>query len=74
MRIQKQLALKNNVKTELKRQYNSLSKMLIKEKQFAEKIRSYDLIPEDLRETLIAYHEREIESTEKRLGKLEKYK
>ena len=74
MKIRKSLAYKRNIRMELKRQYNDLSKSLIKEKQVAAQLQSYDVLPEDLRETLITFHEKSIVNTEKRLSKLDKYK
>ena len=74
MKIRKSLAYKRNIRMELKRQYNDLSKSLIKEKQVTSQLQSYDILPEDLRETLLAFHEKSIVNTEKRLSKLDKYK
>ena len=74
MKIRKSLAYKRNIRMELKRQYNDLSKSLIKEKQVTAQLQSYDVLPEDLRETLITFHEKSIVGTEKRLSKLDKYK
>ena len=73
MNIRKSLAYKRNIRMELKRQYNDLSKSLIKEKQVTSQLQSYDILPEDLRETLLAFHEKSIVNTEKRLSKLDKY-
>ena len=74
MNIRKSLAYKRNIRMELKRQYNDLSKSLIKQKQEAAQLQGYDVLPEDLRETLITFHEKSIVNTEKRLSKLDKYK
>ena len=74
MNIRKSLAYKRNIRMELKRQYNDLSKSLIKEKQATAQLQSYDVLPEDLRETLITFHEKSIVNIEKRLRKVDKYK
>ena len=74
MKIKKSLEYKRNVRMELKRQYNALSKSLIKEKQMTAQLDNYDLLPEDLRESIKAIHKNSIENTEKRLQTLKKYK
>ena len=74
MKIRKSLAYQRNIRMELKRQYNDLSKSLIKEKQIISQLDSYDVLPEDLRETLITFHEKSIVNAEKRLSKLDKFK
>ena len=65
MNIRKSLAYKRNIRMELKRQYNDLSKSLIKEKQVTAQLQSYDVLPEDLRESLMTFHEKSIVNTEK---------
>ena len=74
LKIKKSLEYKRNVRMELKRQYNTLSKSLVKEKQMSAQLDNYDLLPEDLRESIKSIHKNSIENTEKRLHKLEKYK
>jgi len=74
MRIQKKFALKNNIKMERKRQYHAMSAALIKEKQYREQLKKQDLLPEDLREHLITYHDKSIENYNQKMKKLEKFK
>ena len=74
MRIQKKFALKNNIKMERKRQYHAMSATLIKEEQHKEQLKKQELLPEDLREHLITYHDKSIENINKKMKKLEKYK
>ena len=74
MKIQKKFALKNNIRMERKRQYHAMSASLIKEKQYKEQIKAQDLLPVDLRDHLITYHDKSIENLNKKMKKLEKYK
>ena len=74
MKIQKKFALKNNIKMERKRQYHAMSASLIKEKQYKEQLKKQEVLPEDLREHLITFHDKSIENLNKKMKKLDKYK
>ena len=73
-KTQKYLAYKRNVKAELKRQYKSMSHSLAKDKARMKITESIDELPEDLKESIIELQKHGIDSDEKRLRKLEKYK
>ena len=73
-KTQKILAYKRNVKSELKRQYKSMSHSLVKEKEHMKITESIEELPEDLKESIIKIQKIGIDADEKRLRKLEKYK
>ena len=73
-KTQKSLAYKRNIKQELRRQYKHWSISLEKDKKRMKLLESMDELPEDLRNSILDMDKKGIESGEKRLRKLEKYK
>ena len=73
-RIQKSLAYKRNIKEELGRQYKSMFSSIEKDKKRMKLLESMDDLPEDLRNSILDLDRKGMESAEKRLRKLEKYK
>tara|TARA_B110000116_G_C16792271_1_gene564483 strand:+ start:24 stop:1499 length:1476 start_codon:yes stop_codon:yes gene_type:complete len=73
-RIQKSLAYKRNIKEELGRQYKSVFSSIEKDKKRMKLLESMEDLPEDLRNSILDLDRKGMESAEKRLRKLEKYK
>ena len=73
-KIQKTLAYKRNIKSELGRQYKHWSSSLEKDKKRMKILESMEELPEDLKNSILDLDRKGIEAGEKRLRKLEKYK